>query len=463
MMAGVSIAVAIVRGTSVGFIGIRTKGSVAMLNLLVGRRSHNCEGSTRRDFLKVGTLGLGALALPDLLRMRAEARAAGQSAKDTSVIWLWLSGGPTHVETFDPKMTAPAEYRSVTGEVETSLPGVTIGGTFPKLSQVIDKMALVRSFAHTNSGHGGGTHYVMTGYDNRAVDNGGLPNRPSIGSILSRVRGPNNPTTGMPTYVRMNGILADGPAFLGAAYNPFDPNGQARRNMTLVVENRRLDDRRALLKGLDQVNRDVDRSRLMEGLDAFEQQAFNLVLSRSQQAFDLKYEDPRVVDRYGPGLGQQLLTARRLCESGCGFVTVDYGGWDMHGNIKQEMTNRSPQVDTAVAALVEDMSQRGVDQNILLVISGEFGRTPKVNGSAGRDHWAPLSTLAFAGGGLKMGQVIGESAAKVDVPKTTPIGPQDVMATIFQVLGIDRRTQFVNQAGRPTYMIENGRPIEALV
>jgi uncharacterized protein (DUF1501 family) len=408
-------------------------------------------------------LGLGALTLPQLLQSRAAAAAQGRQVKDTSVIWLWLSGGPTHVETFDPKMTAPAEYRSITGEVATPLSGVTVGGTLPKIGSVVDKMALVRSFAHTNSGHGGGTHFVMTGYDDRAIDNGGLPTRPSMGSIVSRVRGPNNLQTGMPTYVRLNGMGSDGAAFLGAAFNPFDPSGKARQNMALAVDKVRLDDRRSLLGGIDQVNRQADRSRLMEGLDAFEQQAFNLVLSRSQQAFDLKYEDPRVADRYGPGLGQQLLTARRLCETGCGFVTINYGGWDMHGNIKTSMEQRSPQLDQAVAALVEDIHQRGLEKNILLVISGEFGRTPKINGGAGRDHWAPLSTLALSGGGLQMGQVVGESAAKVDVPKTTPITPQDLMATVFHVLGIDGRTQFVNQAGRPVYMVEDGKPIEELI
>lgn len=434
-----------------------------MLNMFSNRRHRNCEGTTRRDFMQVGALGLGGMTLPHLLRARAEAAAAGKEVKDTSVIWLWLSGGPTHVETFDPKMTAPSEYRSVTGEAATPMAGVTIGGTLPKIASVGDKMAFVRSFAHTNSGHGGGTHFVMTGYDNRQVDNGGLPTRPSLGSILSRVRGANNERTGMPNYVRLNGIGSDGPAFLGAAFSPFDPNGQARNNMSLVVDKDRLDDRRGLLNVLDQANRAADRSHLMEGLDAFEQQAFNLVLSRSQQAFNLKFEDPRSADRYGPGLGQQLLLARRLCEAGCGYVTVNYGGWDMHGQIKNAMTSRSPQMDQAVSALVEDISQRGQDKNILLVISGEFGRTPKVNGNAGRDHWAPLSTLALAGGGLKMGQVVGESTAKIDVPKTTPIGPQDLMATIFDVLGIDRRVQFVNQAGRPTYMVEDGKPIAELV
>ena len=233
--------------------------------------------------------------------------------------------------------------------------------------------------------------------------------------------------------------------------------------MSLVVDQDRLDDRRQLLEGIDTVNREVDRSGLMDGLDAFEQQAFSLVLSRSQQAFDLKYEDPRVADRYGPGLGQQMLTARRLCEAGAGFVTMQYGGWDMHGQIKQNMDRRGPEVDRAVAALVEDLDQRGMSDDVLLVISGEFGRTPKINGNAGRDHWAPLTTLAMAGGGLQMGQTVGESAEKVDVPKSTPIRPQDLMATIFHVLNIDQRIQFVNNAGRPTYMIETGRPIEELV
>ncbi|MEZ6055751.1 MAG: DUF1501 domain-containing protein [Planctomycetaceae bacterium] len=402
------------------------------------------------------------MSLGHLMRNRAAAASAGTTS-DKSVIWLWLSGGPTQVETFDPKMTAPSEYRSVTGEVKTVLPGVTLGGNFERMAQVADRMAFVRSFAHTNSGHSGGTHYVMTGYDNRLADNGAVANRPFLGSIVSRVRGTNHPTTGLPTYVRLGGIYADGPAFLGTGYGPFDPGGEARRNMSLTVDRTRLDNRRSMLEGIDNVKREVDRTGLMEGLDSFDQQAFNLILSRSQQAFDLKYEDPRVVDRYGSGLGQQLLQARRLVENGVGFVTLNYGGWDMHGNIKQEMDRRGPEVDRAVAALVEDLDQRGQLENTLLVISGEFGRTPKINGGAGRDHWAPLSTLALAGGGLKMGQVVGESAEKVDVPKTTPITPQDLMATVFYVLNIDRRIQYTNQSGRPTYMIENGKPIEELV
>ncbi len=434
-----------------------------MLKLTNLRRKRDCDGTTRRDFLTVGSLGLGAATLPGLLQSRALAAADGRPVKDTSVVWMWLGGGPTHVETFDPKMTAPSEYRSVTGEVTTSIPGVTLGGNYPKMAAVADKMALVRSFAHRNSGHGGGTHWLMTGYDNRNIDNGGLPTRPAMGAILSKVRGPNHPVTGMPAYVRLSGIGSDGPAFLGPSYAPFDPSGQAKRNMTLSVKEDRIADRRSLLENLDRINRQMDTSGLMDGLTRFEQQAFRLVLGNAPRAFDLAEEDKRVVESYGKGLGEQLLRARRLCEAGCGFVTISYGGWDMHGNIKRSMDRRGPQMDRAVAAFVEDVHQRGLSDNILLVITGEFGRTPKVNRNAGRDHWAPLSALALAGGGLRMGQVVGESSAKVDVPQTTPISPQDLMATVFHVLGIDPQTQFHNQAGRPVVMIDDGRPIAELV
>ena len=378
-------------------------------------------------------------------------------------MWLWLGGGPSHIETFDPKMNAPAEYRSVTGEVSTRIPGVSIGGTLPQIAGMADKMAFVRSFAHTNSGHAGGTHYVMTGYDNRVVDNGGQPTKPSMGSIVARARGANHPLSGMPTYVRLGRLGSDGPSFLGTPFAPFDPTGQALKNMSLAVKGKRLDDRRMLLASLDKMNSVVDKSGLMEGLDRFEEQAFSLVLGEAPDAFDLKGEDPKTVARYGKGLGEQMLRARRLCQAGCGFVTLSYGGWDMHAQIKSNMEKRSPELDRAVSAFLEDIHQRGLNENILLVITGEFGRTPKVNRNGGRDHWAPLSTLALAGGGLRMGQVVGESAPKGDVPKTHAIRPQDLMATVFHVLGIDPHVQFINQAGRPVYMIEDGQPISALI
>ncbi len=369
-----------------------------MLNLFGSRKGTSCDGATRRDFLKVGTLGLTGLALPDLLRARANASSIGQPTKKTSVVWLWLGGGPTHVETFDPKMSAPMEFRSTVGAVQSNVAGIELGGVFPQMARNADKMAFVRSFAHQNSGHGGGTHWVMTGYNFPPADNGQGQVKPGLGSILSRFRGANNPATGLPTYVRMNGILGDGPSWIGSSYAPFDLAGNARNNMNLKVQLEALQDRRSLLKTFDSLDRNIDQSGVLTGLDNFESQAFELILSKAKETFDVTKEDPKVRDRYGSGLGQQLLTARRLCEAGVGFVTLNFGGWDMHGNIAQAMKNIGPKVDQAVSAFVEDTTNRGLDKDILLVITGEFGRTPRVNGSAGRDHWAPLSTLALAGG-----------------------------------------------------------------
>ncbi len=440
-----------------------------MLEVTSRRLYRDCAGNTRRDFLKVGSLGLasmglGALTLPNLLAARAAAAANRQSVKDTSVVWLWLGGGATHVETFDPKMSAPSEYRSTTGEVATNLTGVTIGGTLPKIASVADKMAFVRSFAHTNSGHGGGTHFVMTGYDNRKVDNGGVPDRPGYGSILARARGASNPATGIPTYVRMGDIRqGGGPAFLGPAYGPFDQEGQARKNMSLAIPEERMAERRNLLSSFDAAQRQFDANADMASKSKFEQQAFELMFGAASKAFDVSKESSKTREKYGSNLGQQMLAARRLCEAGCGFVTISYGGWDMHGNIENAMKQRSPQLDQAVSAFVNDIYERGLSEKILLVISGEFGRTPRVNKNAGRDHWAPLSTLAMSGGGLKMGQVVGDSAPKVDVPGTKPIHPQDLMATLFHVLGLDPQLQFMSPAGRPTYMLEKGKAIAELV
>ncbi|REK06811.1 MAG: DUF1501 domain-containing protein [Planctomycetota bacterium] len=436
-----------------------------MLSILSDSRSRDCAGMLRRDFLKVGALGAGALTLPGLLAARAEAKAQGKPVKDTAIVWVWLAGGPTQMETFDPHMNAPVEYRSTTGHVRTKLPGVTIGGTFPKIARVADKMAFVRSFAHNNSGHVGGTHFVNTGYDNRNIDNGGAPARPALGAIVSRVRGTNHRVTGMPTYVALNRLRSgiDGPAFLGTSYGPFDPKGQALKNLSLAVPEKRVGDRRFLLASLDRLKREADATGAMTGMDRFEQQAFDLVLGGAPAAFNIKQESSKTRARYGKGIGEQLLQARRLCEAGCGFVTLSYNGWDMHNGIEKRMKQRSPSLDQAIAAFVDDIHQRGLSDRIMLVITGEFGRTPKVNGKGGRDHWAPLSTLAVSGGGLKTGQVVGESMPKGDVPKSVPIRPQDLMATVFDVLGIDRQTQFISNAGRPVYMIEDGEPIAELL
>jgi len=444
-----------------------------MLNLFGPIVRKDCEGHNRRDFLRVGALGLTGLTLSGLLRQRARANPTDSLAvgRDTSVVWLWLGGGPTHIETFDPKMDAPAEYRSTVGEVQTSVPGLTIGGLFPEMGKLAHKMAFVRSFMHGNSGHAGGTHYVMTGVDHPPADNGEPQIRPSLGSITSRVRGTNHPATKIPTYVRLSGLYADGPHWLGAAYSPFDVGGQARRNMNMAVDFNRLGDRRSLLKGFDTLNREIDRSGLMEGLDAFDQQAFDLILGRAKEAFDLSREDPRVVDWYAhgtAGLGNNLLLARRLCEAGCGFVTMNYAnssqGWDMHNDMTPQLKQACPPMDRAISVFLQDLEARGLSEKILLVITGEFGRTPRINGSAGRDHWGPLCTLALAGGGLKMGQAVGESSSKAEVPKSNPIYPKDLMATIFHVLGIDSTQQYIDQSGRPTYLLPEGaRPIAELI
>ncbi len=436
-----------------------------MLHVQGSRQRTACDGFRRRDFLKAGALGMGGLMLPDLLRARAAAAQAGKPTKNTSVVWLWLGGGPTQIETFDPKMSAPSEFRSIVGAVKTNLPGVEFGGVFPKMARQMDKLAIVRSFAHGNSGHGGGTHYVMTGYDYPPADNNLPPIKPAFGSVVARHRGANNAQTGLPTYVRLGGTYGDGPAWLGSAYAPFDTSGNARQNMDLKVTMERLTDRRSLLKTFDTMNRNADRSGLLQGLDSIETQAFELIQSRAREAFDISREDPKVRDRYNgkDALGTQMLMARRLCEAGVGFVTLHYGGWDMHGGIGPAMKTLGTRVDEAVSAFVEDVNNRGLQDDILLVITGEFGRTPRINGGAGRDHWAPLSTLALAGGGLKMGQVVGESSEKAEIPKTTPITPQDLMATVFHVLGMPQDLSYKDQTGRPIPMINGGKPIAELV
>ena len=432
-----------------------------MLRVSFGPSKRNCAGISRRNFLQIGSLGFGGLTLSHLMAARA---AEGTAVKrDTSVVWLWLNGGPTHIETFDPKMDAPVEFRSVTGEVKTNQPGLTLGGNFEKMATLADKMTFVRSFTVPTSSHNRAAYFVNTGH-NQGAD------RPSLGSITSRVRGCNHPETGMPTYVKMGQIgfntevnTIPGPAWLGKAHGPFSPDGPARKNMELATEVSRLEDRQTLLGNLDQLRRETDTSGTIEGIDGFNQQALTLILGKAPQAFDLKQEDPAVVAKYGDGLGASMLKARRLCEAGCGFVAVALQGWDMHGNIKRSMDSRGPQVDHAVAAFVEDIHQRGLEKDILLVISGEFGRTPRINKNAGRDHWGRLSTLALAGGGLQTGNVIGQSSPKAEFPAVDTVHTQDLMATVFHVLGIPPTTHFDDQAGRPIPMLPAGKPIPGLI
>ena len=442
-----------------------------MLSFLGRRTGWNCDGLARRDFLRVGALGLGGLTLPALLRSKATAESVGRHTKDTSVVLLWLPGGPTHMDTYDLKPNAPSEYRGTFNPIKTHVSGIEICELMPKQAQVMDKMCIIRSFYHTNAGHGGGTHWVMTGFDFPPADSGEPQVYPSPGSVTARVRG-NHPRTGMPPYVSLNRVYGDGPAYLGVASAPFEAGGQAKQNMSLAggIDLTRIGDRRLLLKSFDELNRKLEATGAVDGLNDFEQQAFSLILGKeAREAFDLTREDPRCRSRYTGSdgatqqIGDLLLTSRRLCEAGAAFVTVAWNGWDDHGQIANAMRAKLPPLDHAVAAFVEDVSQRGMSDRIMLVIAGEFGRTPRINPGAGRDHWPTGSFAVVAGGGLKMGQVIGETTAKGEEPRSRRVTPQDLMATIYHVLAIDREMHFMNAAGRPTAIITDGKPIPELV
>jgi hypothetical protein len=425
----------------------------------------------RRDFLKVGALGTTGLLLPDLLRARAATAKAGRQIKDTSVIWLFLSGGPTQFETFDPKPGNPLPYRSVVGSIRTKVPGTHIGGLFPRLAKLADRFTIIRSFAHTQADHTAATHWLSTGKDYPPAANGAAPVEPSIGSILSRYRGPHPAEKGLPTYVRLESLYADGPAWLGAAHAPFDPRGSALSNMNPKVPLERLADRRSLRKAFDGLDRRLDNSGTVTALDEFESRAVELIRGRTRNAFDLSREDLKLRERYGKGLGEQLLLARRLAEAGVGFITVWYGGWDSHGTnpsvnhgtIEEEMRKLAPAFDHAVPVLIQDLYDRGLDKKVLLAIVGEFGRSPHINKEGGREHWPQLGNLVLAGGGMKMGGIVGESALRGDVPRSNPVSPQDFLATLFEFLGMPIDLHYQNLTGRPVAMIDGGKPIAALV
>lgn len=437
---------------------------------------------SRRDMLKVGVLGSTGLTLPDLLRAREASQRARSLAKDTSIVWLWLQGGAPQIETFDPKMTAPSDYRSMVGALGTSVPGVEFGGCLPKLAKQAQDLSVVRSFHHTNGDHLGASHFVLTAHDAPGGSKRQL--KPSFGSIASKVRGVSHPATKVPTFVRIKPTVSfdfDQPLWLGAPNAPVDVTGPAKENLHVTPATGRIADRRSLLKQLDRVRRNIDQTGAMEGLDSFDQQAVDLVLGTSKHAFDIGREDPQTRARYGSGLGEHLLTARRLCEVGCGFVTITYGwapkpaetpfAWDMHLGpsqpnapaMKKQLEAIFPMFDHAISTFIEDVAQRGLTEKILLVITGDFGRTPKINDFGGRDHWPGLSTLAFSGGGLKMGQVVGTSSEKAEHPTSSPYQPKDLMATLFHVLGIDPELQYPDFSGRPQYLLPVGaQPIHEL-
>jgi len=453
--------------------------------------AHDCSGFSRRDFLRVGALG--GLTLPSLLAAKSKL-----PTNDVSVVLLFLSGGPPHIEFFDPKMTAPVEFRSVTGEIKTNIPGVTFGGTFPKLAKMTDKFSIVRSYASRNSGHK---------YDPVTV--AGNPLKASMSALYSRVVGTNHPATGMPTNtlvlpeaidpsLKLNGnfetqalpTLTQG-GDLGKSFQAFNPagGGDVNQDMRLSIKPERLTDRRGLLSSIDSLRRDIDASGTLESADRYQQQAFETITRGAADAFDWTKEAAKTIARYDTRplfdqkklqkyhdmkrasnlLGLQLLMARRLCERGAGFVTVSDCGWDYHAN------NNSPkrmagiwpmggQVDHAVSAFIEDVHARGLSQKILLVVTGEMGRTPRINKNGGRDHYGNLTTLLISGGGLEMGQVIGASDRHAAEPSTRPYHPRHLMSTIMHTLFDIGQLRVT--AGIPKPIIDTiaaGEPIRELV
>ena len=422
----------------------------------------------RRSFLRIGSLGLGGLGLPGLLAASRAAAAEGSPLRDRSVVFLFLHGGPSQMETFDPKMTAPSEIRSATGEVATRLPGITFGSTFQKLAQRADRLSVVRSFTTGDSRH-----------DIKPIvcdDTFGA----NLGSVYARVAGTNNPANGMPTNAllfpravdseRQPGVKNfgrfDSTGKLGAAYAPFIPGGKGnlQQDMQLNLPMNRLDDRRALLGSLDRLRLELESGVTAGSLDRMREQAFDVILGGVADAFDLSKEDPATLARYDTAplvrpddisrkwnnynnyvdnamtLGKLLLLSRRLCERGCGFVTVTTNFvWDMHADrnnagVVEGMRYMGDPLDHAVAAFLDDLHERGLDEKILLVVCGEMGRTPRINARGGRDHWGDLAPLLLAGGGLNMGQVIGQSTRDLARPLSEPVTKQHLIATILHAL-----------------------------
>ncbi len=443
-------------------------------NLRLVRHGQVASGS-RRTFLRVGSLagaGLASLSLADVLRLQATAQDAGKPKRKKSVILVWLAGGPSHIDMYDLKPQAPAEIRGEFRPIQTNVTGIQISEHLPYQARIMDKLAIVRSAFHTNAGHGMGSQWMLTGYQPTIEVNDNI--YPSCGSVVAKMKGPNEP--GLPAYVNLPRLLPLGKAaYLGASFNPFapdsDPNQDsfAVRNLKLPgqVPVARLDRRRVLLEELDHLRRDIDNKGDLIGLDKFYRDAIEMVTNdKAQLAFSIQKEPASLRDSYGRNdLGQSCLLARRLVEAGVTFVTIQAGGgWDTHGdNFKQLKDNLLPKYDQAVAALVQDLHDRGLSEDVLVVSFGEFGRTPKVNGGAGRDHWPGAMSILYAGGGLKMGQAIGETNAYAEYPTSKPYSVGCVLSTMYHCLGIDHKHVFYDPANRPLPILNEGQPIEELV
>jgi uncharacterized protein (DUF1501 family) len=447
---------------------------------IVGGVASDCSGVTRRSFLQAGVLGLGGLSFADLGRLRA---AAAGSARDTAVILFWLSGGPGHMETWDPKPDTVAQFRGPFGPTRTRVPGVLFGELLSETAKLADRLAVLRSVNHGSGDHTKANHWMLTGFEGPAfnVPDFKVQRRPSLGAATAKLRGPKR--AGLPPYVAVPHLRGGTDnffhyaAYLGGGANPFivesDPNTPQFRvkGLALAPEMsfRRLEDRRQILAAMDHFRQAQERQ--AADRDAHYQRAFSLLTSRQvADAFDIRAEPAPVRDRYGRHtFGQSALLARRLIEAGVTFVTVNCVPWDHHGTGGRYRTDVGghlliPPLDRALAALIEDLIQRGLYEKTLVVAMGEFGRTPRMNADGGRDHWGNVFSVLLGCGGMRMGQTVGKSSSRGEHVADRPVSPQDVAATVFHHLGIDaRRVTFVDAQGRPVPLIETGEPIRELL
>jgi len=430
---------------------------------LWGSKQSFCDGISRRNFLRIGAFGAG-LTLADMLRLRSSAATSGPAVRKTvkSAIMIFLAGGPPHLDMYDLKPEAPAEIRGEFKPIATNVTGVRICELFPLQAKMWDKLACIRSVVGTNNHSDTG---LLTGYseeENRTA------NHPGFGSVVSKLR----PGDGsVPPFVSLYGErLGNVPGYLGKAHSPFTPNGPGLSNLTLRgISQTRLDDRKQLLQDFDHFRRDIDTTGTMAGLDDLTTRAFAMIASGAvHNALDLKREDSRTRDRY-KGI-EDFLTARRLVEAGVGCVTMQYGSWDFHGGEFGERSHnfkgcrkQMPDVDRGVTNLIQDLHDRGMENDVVTVMWGEFGRAPKITPTGGRDHWTPVMSALVAGGGLKMGQVVGSSTERGERPRDRPYTVQQVLSTVYQTIGIDPSRTFPSGSGRPMYILDDREPVTELI
>jgi uncharacterized protein (DUF1501 family) len=445
----------------------------------VNRTRSFCDGLARRDFLRLGTAGLFGMGLnlPTLLAGQARAADQGRPTRDVSLIFVFLHGGLSTIDTWDLKPDAPVEFRGEFQPIATNVPGIQIGEHLARVSRQLDRFSLIRSFRHHNSDHGPADHYMLTGYFPQAGFNPGLkPNnqRPAHGSIVARKLGPRG---SVPPYVCLPKMHPScGPAYLGAGASPFvieaDPNDPNFTVPDIVppphLDASRLDGRRQLLAEVDRFQKAAEAraNQQAQTVGVFQQKAFALMTSpEARKAFHLQAEPEKLRDEYGRNsLGQSCLMARRLVEAGVRCVTIDHSNWDTHdGNFATLKRDLLPALDGALSTLFRDLAERGLLDSTLVVVSGEFGRTPRINKNAGRDHWGPAFTVALGGGGIHGGRVVGRSDARAEKPASDPYGPEDLAATMYHLLGIDPEEEFYTPEGRPVKIANNGRLIQELL